>query len=257
MDRCPRRYNKPSWYKQKEVGITAIYDALLIESGIHVLLRKYLGERKCYTYITELLHEVTTKAIIGQTMDMIFKTLDGMPRLDLFTMNRYKTTTKYKLCHFYCLPMSLAMYLANIYDHEQHRMAKRISLEIGELFQLQNDFLDCFGNPEGTGKESSDIKEGKCTWLAVVALQRATSAQKKIMEKHYGKENDEDVQMIKDLYLELDLPATFATAEEELFLRIRNHIQQTYSGQSQEVFLKLLKQQYNFKHSRLSGIRIG
>ncbi|VEN50386.1 unnamed protein product [Callosobruchus maculatus] len=254
MDRSPIRYHKPSWYSQKDVGLTAIYDALLIVSGIHDLLRKYVGGRKCCTYIMELLHEVATKAIIGQTMDMTMNTPDGTTRLDLFTMNRYMTTTKYKLCHFYCLPMSLAMYLANIYDPEQHRVAKKISLEVGQLFQLQNDFLDCFGNPKGTGKESSDIKEGKCTWLAVVALQKATPAQKKIMEEHYGKEAEEDVQMIKDLYLELGLPTTFATAEEELFLRVQTQIQQNYSGQSQEVFLNLLKQQYNFKHSRLGEI---
>nr|CAI5826553.1 unnamed protein product [Callosobruchus analis] len=196
MDRCPLRYNKPSWYNQEDVGLTAIYDALLIELGIPVLLRKYLGERKCYTYIIALLHDVATKAIIGQTMDMMLKTPGGMPRLNLFTMDRYRTTMKYKLCQFYCLPMSLAMYLANTYDPEQHRVAKSISVEIGELFQLQNDFLDCFGNPKGTGKISSDIKEGKCTWLAAVALEKANSAQKKIMEEHYGKEDERDAQMV-------------------------------------------------------------
>ncbi|VEN50385.1 unnamed protein product [Callosobruchus maculatus] len=74
------------------------------------------------------------------------------------------------------------------------------------------------------------------------------------MEKHYGKEDEKDVQMIKDLYLELDLPAIYAAAEEELFLRIETHIRQTYNGQLQEALLKLLKQRYNFKNSRLSDI---
>ncbi|VEN37498.1 unnamed protein product [Callosobruchus maculatus] len=62
---------------------------------------------------------------------------------------------------------------------------------------------------------------------------------------------EKDVQKIKDLYLELDLPGTYATAEEELFLRIQTHIQQTYNGQIQEALLKLLKQRYNFKNTRL------
>nr|CAI5829241.1 unnamed protein product [Callosobruchus analis] len=233
------------------IGLTAIYDALLVETGIRTVLRKYLGNRKCYRYIEELFHDIALQTIIGQTMDMKFKTSDGMPRLDLFTMKQYRTLIKYKICCYFCLPMSLAMYLANIYDPEQHRQAKRICLEIGEFFQRQNDFLDCFGIPEKTGKESSDIQESKCTWLAVVALQKANSAQRKIMQEHYGKADERDVQMIKNLYLELGLPATYRAAEEELLSKIQTDIQQAYSGKTMEVLLRLLNQHYNFEAPRI------
>ena len=54
-------------------------------------------------------------------------------------------------------------------------------------FLFQDDFLDCFGNSAVTGKKGTDIQDGKCSWLAVVALQRASSTQRKIMEEHYGR----------------------------------------------------------------------
>jgi len=59
--------------------------------------------------------------------------------------------------------------------------AKTILLEIGLLFQVQDDYLGCF-EVSKFGKDNTDIKEGKCTWLVVKALQRASPEQRKMLE---------------------------------------------------------------------------
>lgn len=71
---------------------------------------------------------------------------------------------------------------AGIKDPEMHRQAKTILLEMGHFYQVQDDYLDCYGDPNLIGKSSTDIQEGKCTWLIVVALQRVTPEQRKILE---------------------------------------------------------------------------
>ena len=62
------------------------------------------------------------------------------------------------------------------------REATTILTEIGCLFQIQDDYLDCYGDFEVCGKDNTDIQEGKCTWLIVEALQRVTPQQRKILE---------------------------------------------------------------------------
>jgi len=47
---------------------------------------------------------------------------------------------------------------------------------------LQDDFIDCFGNPDIIGKVGTDIQGNKCTWLIVQALKRASDEQRAILE---------------------------------------------------------------------------
>lgn len=71
-------------------------------------------------------------------------------------------------------------------DPEVFRQSRTILLEIGQFFQIQDDFLDVFGDPKVTGKLGTDIQDNKCSWLAVVCNQRASQLQKNILKECYG-----------------------------------------------------------------------
>ncbi|KAJ8980666.1 hypothetical protein NQ317_013278 [Molorchus minor] len=244
MDSSQTRRGVPCWYKNPDVGLQAINDGIITQNSIYVLLKKYISDLPCYIPILEVMQDITFKTTLGQMLDMMSQK-DGKPNLDVFTMSRYSNIVKYKTAYYsFQLPVALAMYLADMYDEEQHRQAKTILLEIGEFFQIQDDFLDCFGDPAKIGKVGTDIKEGKCSWLAVVALQRASPAQREIMQEHYGRPEEQSIQMIRNLYEELGLPATFTTYEDESFNIIRTHIQQISKGLPHDLFLKLMKRVY-------------
>ena len=53
---------------------------------------------------------------------------------------------------------------------------------MGMVLHFQDDFLDCYGDPEVIGKIGTDIQENKCSWLVIQALKKATPAQRKVLE---------------------------------------------------------------------------
>jgi farnesyl diphosphate synthase len=81
-------------------------------------------------------------------------------------------------------------------------------------FQVQDDFLDCYRDPQVIGKVGTDIQDNKCSWLVVQALKRATPQQKKLLKDNYGKWDDKCVARVKDLYKELQLEKLFRDYDE-------------------------------------------
>lgn len=115
---------------------------------------------------------------------------------------------------------------------------------MGYFFQVQDDFLDCFGDPALTGKIGTDIQENKCTWLAVLAMQRANEEQRGVMAECYGRADAASVERVKELYEQLALPHTYALYEEESYNLIRTHIQQTSRNVPHAVFLQIVDKIY-------------
>lgn len=63
-------------------------------------------------------------------------------------------------------------------------------LPLGEAFQLRDDLLGIFGDPETTGKPAGDdIREGKRTVLMAMTFERATESAKEKLTSLLGNEN--------------------------------------------------------------------
>ncbi len=63
----------------------------------------------------------------------------------------------------------------------------RFGLALGEAFQLRDDVLGVFGDPDETGKPAGDdLREGKRTVLVALAVQAASPAQAAVVSQHLG-----------------------------------------------------------------------
>ena len=97
------------------------------------------------------------------------------------------------------------MHMCHITDPAAFDLAKSILIPLGEYFQVQDDYLDCFGTPEQIGKIGTDIVDNKCSWLVNVALSVANSEQRKVLDECYGRKDAEMEKKVKVLYEELGL----------------------------------------------------
>lgn len=104
-------------------------------------------------------HSIAT--VNGQSLEMRL-----LPNRD-FTLESYTTAALGKTGAFFGLPMEGIAHLAEI-DKTECAQLVELFAQIGLLFQMQDDILDCFGN-KGR-RQGADICEGKVSLLVVEHL---------------------------------------------------------------------------------------
>jgi len=252
MDGSVTRRGQPCWYKKNEIGLGAFNDSIILETCVYSIIRNYFRSEPCYLDLLENMLEVTKFTTYGQSLDTLtahnFTMVRGkLNSLNDFNMDRYTAIVKYKTSYYsFYLPVVLAMNMAGIREPELYEGAKRILLEIGHYFQVTDDFLDCFGDPAVTGKVGTDIKDGKCSWIVVKALENANDEQKKVLALYYGSQKDEDEKLVKELYNSLDLIGIYQAYESQFYVDIMEHIDTLCAGNAipKEVFTTFLNRVY-------------
>ncbi|CAG8469806.1 7331_t:CDS:10 [Cetraspora pellucida] len=245
MDSSITRRGNPCWYKMEGVGTIAINDSFILESSIFFFLKKYFRKEEYYVDLLELFHEVTLDTEFGQLLDLITAPENNVD-LNRFSMEKYKCIVLYKTAIYsFYLPVAMAMHMAGIKDELAFRKAREILLPLGEYFQIQDDYLDCFGDPIVIGKIGTDIEDNKCSWCINQALTMASPEQRKLLDKHYGKKNPEDVSIIKQIYKDLNIEGVYREYEETSYAFLTGLISQLDENViKKDIFLEYIKKIY-------------
>ena len=138
------------------------------------------------------------------------------------------------------------MILSGVTDEKLFDKAREILCIMGEYFQIQDDFLDCYGTPEVIGKVGTDIQDAKCSWMVVTALSKCSKRQRVIIEQNYGRHEDKCIKTIKKLYDDLNLRGEFEAYEEDSYKNIQRLLDESQEL-PREVFEFLLRKIYQRK----------
>ncbi|KAM3350656.1 hypothetical protein ACQJBY_023010 [Aegilops geniculata] len=187
--------------------------------------------------------QVEFKTASGQLLDLI-TTHEGEKDLTKYNLNVHRRIVQYKTAYYsFYLPVACALLLSGE-NLDNFGDVKNILVEMGTYFQVQDDYLDCFGDPESIGKIGTDIEDYKCSWLVVQALEHADESQKGILLENYGKSDPESVAKVKDLYKELDLETAFHKYERESYNKLIADIEAQPSKAVQKVLMSFLEKIY-------------
>jgi farnesyl diphosphate synthase len=246
MDSSITRRGEPCWYRQDKVGMIAINDAFMLESCIFLILKKHFRSHPAYVDLIELFHEVTWQTELGQLCDLITAPEDDV-NLENFSMDKYTFIVIYKTAYYsFYLPVALALHYLQLATPSNLKQAHDILIPMGEYFQIQDDYLDAFGDPKVIGKIGTDIKDNKCGWLINQALQIVTPDQRKLLDDNYGQKDDAKEAKVKQLYNELQLEKRYKDYEEKRVGELRKMIANVdeKEGLKKEVFESFLAKIY-------------
>lgn len=130
----------------------------------------------------------------GQQLDMDFEKLEQVSLPDYLNMIEKKTSV--------LLAASLMMgsMLGGAGERNQ-QLIYQFGLKLGLAFQVQDDYLDAFGDPTKFGKQvGGDILADKKTFLLIHALEKAGEADRAFLLSTFGKKNASKVNDVQTIY---------------------------------------------------------
>ncbi len=196
MDKAEVRRGRPTVHvKWNEETAILSGDAMLTTANM--LLAVKCGER--LPQALELFNGTAMNIYEGQQYDMVFESRTDVTVEEYMEMIRLKTSV---LLGCAC---GMGALMADAPFETQVRFFD-FGVNLGLAFQLQDDYLDTYGDPETFGKSiGGDILNDKKTWLLIMAMNEDKSGRIKSM---LGTTDDPEskIKAVRSIYDELDLP---------------------------------------------------
>jgi geranylgeranyl diphosphate synthase type II len=155
-------------------------------------------EAETFQALAKLFSKTALEVCEGQQYDIDFETRDDVTIIEYLKMIEYKTAVLVGAA------MKMGAIVANaslecqdaIYNFGRH---------LGIAFQLQDDYLDAFGDPKTFGKQvGGDIIENKKTYLYLKALEFSNTEERLQLEQLYGvnpTDPSDKIDTVKQLFL--------------------------------------------------------
>jgi geranylgeranyl diphosphate synthase, type II len=198
MDNADMRRGLPVVHKKWNSNI-----ALLSGDAMSVIAYKYMSKASDrLNEILEIFSETALNICEGQQYDMDYEQKSNVTEQEYLNMITLKTAV--------LLACSLKVgAIAADADNDECDKIHEFGKNLGIAFQLQDDYLDVFGNPDVFGKNTGgDIIANKKTFLLINALSKADGENQKKLKSWIEAENfdnEEKISEVKKIFKNLNI----------------------------------------------------
>ncbi len=194
MDDAPLRRGQKTVHEKWDVNTGILSgDAMLIMA--YQLFENY--EANTFQALAKLFSKTAIEVCEGQQYDIDFETSQDVAVFDYLKMIEYKTAVLVGAA------MKMGAIVAGASNEDQNSIYE-FGKNLGIAFQLQDDYLDAFGNPETFGKQvGGDIIENKKTYLYIKALEfsdEKTRLQLQQLFSNNGNGAEHKVEIVKQIF---------------------------------------------------------
>ncbi|NRD18911.1 polyprenyl synthetase family protein [Winogradskyella eckloniae] len=194
MDDAPLRRGKKTVHEKWNLNTGILSgDAMLIMA--YQLFEKY--EAQTFQALAKLFSKTALEVCEGQQYDIDFETRNDVTIVEYLKMIEYKTAVLVGAA----MKMGAIVAKASI---EFQNAIYEFGRLLGIAFQLQDDYLDAFGNPETFGKQvGGDIIENKKTYLYLKTLELGShdiQESLKAIMANTALSNEDKVEKVKVLF---------------------------------------------------------
>ncbi len=196
MDDAPLRRGQQTVHEKWNINTGILSgDAMLIQA--YQLFENY--DNNTFRGLAQIFSKTAIEVCEGQQYDVDFEVRNDVTEEEYLKMIEYKTAVLVGAA------MKMGALVANASDDDAQKVYDFGRL-LGIAFQLQDDYLDAFGNPETFGKQvGGDIIENKKTYLYIKAIENASLEDKKqlltLFSSQNKLENEAKIELVKEIFV--------------------------------------------------------
>ncbi|OIR00691.1 (2E,6E)-farnesyl diphosphate synthase [mine drainage metagenome] len=218
-----------------------IMDAASLRRGMETVHKKYGSNTallngdvmliRSYDYINKinvqylqrilsLFNKTAREVCEGQQLDMDFEKQEHVLMDDYINMISLKTSV------LLAASLEMGAILGAASEHNCRNIYE-FGKNLGIAFQIQDDYLDAFGDPEKFGKEvGGDIRQNKKTFLMLHTLASASDQQKKELKELIETNPSDKVEKVLAIYKACNVDVWANQLKEKYYQKALHHLEE-------------------------------